>query len=461
MQAWEQFVAGQEIELGSETVQKWLKTLKVLRYDACNLYLEAQDAFQAMWFEEHVRHLVQLKLFNNNNKRIKVHLSTANASAKGMPGRQKKEKQAEAACLVPFDLQFDHVDPYCTFSNFVVSETNHLTHKVFSQVAGYDEEKRCLSFDPPALNAFNPIYVHGGSGVGKTHLLMGVVNLLSQRGIKVLFSRAQTFTDHVVSAIRAGEMSLFRQAYRNSEVLIVDDVHVFSRKGATQEEFFHTFNTLHVAGKQIILSANCPPGELQYIEPRLISRFEWGIVLALETPTRSEAGKILEQKAAIMQYPVHAKVIGFLLDTFSSCKSRNRALEALILRTHLNGNADKSFHSQLTVPLAKQILADLILEEQRAALTPERIVQQVAEHFGIKPEDVLGRAQTRDCVLPRQISMYFCRDHLKMPYVKIGDLFAKDHSTVMSSVKLIQKGIEANDKEIANAYRIIYKKFKS
>lgn len=457
MHAWEKFVAAQELELGSETVQKWLKTLKILRYDACNLYLEAQDAFQAMWFEEHIRQSVQMKLFNNNNKRIKVHLSIANIAAKSKYNRQKKEKQAEPIRST-FNLQFDDIDPYCTFSNFIVSQANQLTYKVFSQVAGFDVEKK-RPFTPEP-SAFNPIYVHGSSGVGKTHLLMATVHLLRQRGVKVLFSRAQGFTDHVVSAIRAGEMSLFRQAYRNSDVLIIDDIHVFSRKGATQEEFFHTFNTLHVAGKQIILSANCAPGDLQYIEPRLVSRFEWGIVLSLEIPSREEAGQILQQKASVMQHPIHAKVIEFLLDSFSSCKSLNRALEALILRSHLNGHASKPLHAHLTVPLARQILSDLIHEEQQAALTPARIVQGVAEHFGIKPEDVLGKAQTRDCVLPRQISMHLCRHQLKMPYVKIGDLFDKDHSTVMSSVKLIQKGIETDDKEIASAYRIIYKKIK-
>lgn len=458
MHAWDKFIASQELELGKETVQKWLKTLKILRYDACNLYLEAQDAFQAMWFEEHIRQSIQLKLFNNNNKRIKVHLSVANAADKTKNSRSKKEKQTEAPKST-FDLQFDEIDPYCCFSNFVVTNGNELTYKVFSQLAGYHPDK-AGGMSAPELGAFNPIYLHGASGIGKTHLLMATAHLLRQKGIKVLFSRAQTFTDHVVSAIRAGEMSLFRQAYRNSDVLIVDDIHVFSRKGATQEEFFHTFNTLHVAGKQIILSANCAPGDLQHIEPRLISRFEWGIVLGLEPPSPEELSKILQQKATAMDYPIHPKVMEFLLDSFGSCKSINRALEALILRTHLNGDTNQSIHHQLTVPMARQILSDLIHEEQQSALTPTRIIQGVAEHFGIKPEDILGKAQTRDCVLPRQISMHLLRHQLKLSFVKIGDLFEKDHSTVMSSVKLIQKGIETDDKEIANAYRIIYKKIK-
>lgn len=460
MQAWDKFVESQETELGAETVEKWLKTLKVNRFDACNLYLEAKDAFQAMWFEEHIRQKVQQKLFNNNNKRIKVHLSVANAPATKTKAKQKKDKGPETP-LSAFSLMFDELDPYCVLGQFVVSDSNQLTHKVFCQISGCDPLARGKVVGNPELAVFNPIYVHGSSGSGKTHLLMAVAHALRQQGFKVIYSRAQTFTDHVVSAIRGGEMSLFRQAYRNTDVLIIDDVHVFSRKGATQEEFFHTFNTLHVAGKQIILSANCAPGELQYIEPRLVSRFEWGIVVSLELPSRKEAAAILQSKAAVMNFPIHQKVIDFLLETFGTTKALNRALEALILRSHLNEGVAKSIHSHLTVAISKHLLADLILEEEQTALTPHRIIQNVAEFFGMRPEDVLGKAQTRDCVLPRQISMHFCRYQLKMPYVKIGDLFAKDHSTVMSSVKLIQKGIDSDDKEIAGAYRAIFKKIRA
>jgi chromosomal replication initiator protein len=449
MQAWEKFVSVQEAELGTETIQKWLKTLKVVRFDACNLHLEAKDAFQAMWFEEHIRQKVLTKLLNNNNKRIKVHLSVANTQNKPTKSKSKKDKQPEV--LTPkFTLIFDELDPQCTFKNFVVAEANQLSYQVVIKVSSISHE----------LGTFNPIYLHGSTGAGKTHLLMAAGHELRNLGFNVIYSRAQTFTDHVVSAIRAGEMSTFRQAYRNIDILIIDDVHLFSRKAATQEEFFHTFNTLHIAGKQMILSANCAPGELQLIEPRLISRFEWGISLSLETPGTEELSQIVQQKAEMMSYPLHPKVIEFLLETFKNSKSLSRALEALVLRSHLNQSSGKT-NALLTAPLAKQILSDLILEEEKAALTPIRIIQEVAQAFGIRQEDILGKAQTRDCVLPRQIAMHLSRHQLKMPFTKIGDLFGKDHSTVMSSVKLIQKGIDTDDREIAGTYHSILKKLKS
>lgn len=453
MRAWEIFVEDQEKEIGLDTSQKWLKSLKVLRYDACNLFLEAKDAFQAMWFEEHMRQKVQTKLYNNNKKRIKVHLSVVNAAPqpKKLPAQKK---QAADDKRTGFSLSFDALDPQCTYSNFVISEANLLTFKVFEQIAGNAAQKS-LS----AGAAVNPIYVHGGTGSGKTHLLMATAHALRQQGMHVTYVRAENFTDHVVSAIREGEMSVFRQAYRNSDVLIIDDVHIFSRKGATQEEFFHTFNTLHVAGKPIILSANCAPADLRLIEPRLVSRFEWGIVLSLEMPLRQDAIQILSAKASALKFAMHPKLLDFLLDSFSTAKGWSKALEALVLRSHLGQSGGK--HSAgMTVVIAKELLKDLLMEEEQLTVTPSKIIRCTAEHFGIRVEDILGKAKTRDCVLPRQISMHLCRSQLKMPYVKIGTLFSKDHSTVMSSVKLIDSAIEADDPEIAAAYRAIVKKLK-
>lgn len=459
MQAWESFVESLELEIGNETVNKWLKSLKILRFDACNIYLEAKDAFQVMWFEEHIRQKVQTRLFNKNHRRIKVHLSLANTSVKAQNRTSKTQKSLEAD-PPSFDLIFDELDPHFTFSKFIVSASNMLTYKVFSEIARIrlEGEEAALKPKPPDLT---PLYLHGASGSGKTHLLMSTASALKQQGLHVIYARAQSFTDHVVSAIRSGEMSRFRQTYRNSDVLIIDDVHVFSRKGATQEEFFHTFNTLHIAGKQIILSANCAPNELQFIEPRLVSRFEWGIALSLDVPPRVKIEEMIQERVAAMDFALHQKVIDFLLDSFPNPKCLNQALEALVLRSHLNQQISKIPSTHLTIIQAKELLSDLLLEQRAAALTPQRILQYVAEYFGIKQEDILGKAQTRDCVLPRQISMHFFRHQLKLPYLKIGELFSKDHSTVMSSVKQIQKGMDADEQEIAVPYRSIMKKIKA
>ena len=431
MQAWKTFLEQQEADLGAETVEKWLKPLAVVHFDAGNLYLEAQNAFQTLWFEEHIRPKVLQQLYNNNKNKIHVHLSVANTPAKVK--KQTKKKPEAPPAKPAFELNFDALDPHYTFEQFVVSEANQFAYKLLSQI--------CTGQKGADTLQLNPIYIYGNPGTGKTHLLMAAAAALKQQGIHAFYSHTQTFTDHVVSAIRAGEMHLFRQAYRTNDVLIIDDVHVLSRKGATQEEFFHTFNTLHLSGKQIILSSNIPPRELQQIEPRLVSRFEWGIVVPLEPPSKSDMEKILLMKAEEMNFPLHPKVVLFLLESFPSLTSLNKAFNALILRCHL-----QTRENALTTQSVGQLLADLIKEEQKSALTAERIVKGVAEFYGIRPEDILGTSQKRECVLPRQISMHFCRQKLKMPYEKIGDLFSKNHSTVMSSVKLVQKALDSEEK---------------
>ena len=452
MKAWEDYLSQQKIELGNETVDKWLTPLKVLRFDACNLYLEAKDSFQILWFEEHIRPKVLKSFYNNNKKKIKIHLTVAGAErSKPETTKRKKGQAPQETTPLPFHLNFDLTDPYCTFDNFVVNESNVLTHKLL----------KSLVEDRKNLGTYNPIYIHGAGGTGKTHLLMALEQGLRAAGLKTLYVRAETFTDHVVSAIRLGEMSHFRQTYRNSDILIVDDVQVFSKKAATQEEFFHTFNTLHVDGKQIILGANCAPGELQMVEPRLVSRFEWGIVLPLEPLGNEDIRAVLEHKMHSLHFPLHTKVIDFLIETFPRgtgplCK----ALKALILRSHLNENTNSIKTTQLTVPQVKNFLSDLILEEEQAAITPQKIIQFTAEHFGIRSEDLVGRSQTRDCVLPRQIAMFLCRAHLNIPLLKIGDLFGRDHSTVMSSVRAIQNALEQNNIEITQPCDLLLKRLR-
>lgn len=452
MRAWENFLKIQEEELGAETVQKWLRSLKLVRFDAGNIFLEAKDSFQAIWFEEHVHAKAQAFLVNGNSRKIKIHLSIANHPGKEKDGKESgKGKGAAIATPFSFEMEFDSLNPSCTIENFIETEKNTLVYKLLRELT------RGPSATPQTAT-FNPIYLHGGAGVGKTHLLMALCHSFRKQGLKATYVRSETFTNHVVGAIRSGQMSAFRQTYRNIDILLLDDVHVFSRKAATQEELFHTFNTLHTDGKQIVIAANCAPNELQLIEARLISRFEWGIVLPLSPFSPEEMLCILNHKATSLNFALPLKVAEFLVASFtSSARSLVKALEALVLRLHLDVQHSTA---QLTVPLVKQTLSDLLVEEEQLAITIDKILSSVAEHYGIRPEDILSKAQSRDRALPRQVAMALCRTLLGTPYMKIGEAFSRDHSTVMASVKQIQNELDQDNKEIAGDWHAILKKLK-
>ncbi|MGA8164688.1 MAG: DnaA/Hda family protein [Waddliaceae bacterium] len=457
MQAWENFLKKQENELGAETVDKWLRSLKIIRFDACNLYLEAKDFFHVMWFEEHIRKKVLKSLVNNNKHQIKVHLTThENGSS---PSKKKVYKQKTSLSFpVSFPIIFDELDPHCTLENTIASENQLLAYKLLCKITNYDPISATIIPVENHLAAFNPIFLFGDEGTGKSHLLMAATHALRSCGFNVIYARAETFTKHVVSAIRGGEMSTFRQTYRNTDVLLIDDVQFFSRKSATQEELFHTFNALHLSGKQMIFSADCAPGELLYIEPRLVSRFEWGIVLPLSPLSQEEIGKLLEKKIEAMNIQLHPTIQEFLLSTFLTSRSLTQAIEALALRHYLKQQQENSPSSPLTLQTAKELLMDMIKKEKDTTLTSEKIIDTVSDYFGVSSGDIVGKKQTRNFTLPRYISMYLCREKLKASYTSLGKLFFRNHSTIMTGIKQIKEGIENNDKEITGPFCSIEKK---
>jgi chromosomal replication initiator protein len=423
MRAWEEFLKRCEEEIGPDAASGWLRTLKVTRFDAGNIYLEAEDAFQADWFEEHIRPRIASSLVNNNHRPIKVHLAIAGVSAEA-----KRRKGRAAAPLPLASFPPDPLDPWATFAHFVPSDETEVPYKLLSHLDVCD------------LATFNPIYLFGPSGSGKTHLLMAAASHFNKKGLRTLYVRAETFTDHVVNAIRTGTMRAFREAYRHNDVLLVDNVHVFARRAATQEELFHTFNTLHTARKQIVLSGKTPPHLLTAIEPRLMSRFEWGITLPLEKLPKQGLTDLLFRRSRYLQYALSEEAAAFLTAHFPSATSLLRALDALILRAP----------NQPARPL-HALLADLVEAEHTLALKPETIIAAVAHFYGIQVTDILGKSQSQECSLPRQLAMHLCRTELHMPYTKIGYVFSRDHSTVITATKQIERKLEEQDKELMAA----------
>lgn len=453
MQAWQDFITVLEKEYGKETVVKWVLPIKIIKFDAGNVYLEAKDSFQLLWFEEHVKPKAKKYLINNNNRPIKIHIKVDAKTAIPIPHANTETKD-ETIHFVP-----DRLEPLHSFEQFVSGNQNLVPYQIFCKLAGFNPDD--YRIEKPSLNlaTYNPLFLYGTSGSGKTHLMMALAQMLINRGLKVFFVRAETFTQHVVSAIRLGKMQEFRIAYRHVDVLMIDDIQIFSRKNATQEELFHTFNTLHTEGKQIILSSNLAPRFLDNIEERLISRFEWGLTLPLERISGAkELNQIIQKRTQFYRFPLKHEVIDYLMKKFHHAKALTKAIEILTIKSHLHKTDTKQL---LDLEEAKEFLEKYLEEESKDKLTEEKLLQIVSENFGIKVDDMTGKSQSRESVLPRQIAMFLLRRELKLPYMRIGTIFSRDHSTVMSSIKNVTKGIDEQDKELSSYLNEIQRKIVS
>jgi chromosomal replication initiator protein len=420
MKAWEDLLSTLEVDLGPQTVAQWLRPIKVVRFDAANLFLEATP-FQRAWFEEQIRPRISSGFTNNNQRPIKIHWIASDNSQK----QQLSEKE--------FRITPDLIEKEYRIENFVFG-SNQMASEIAKEISQNDK------------HIFNPIFFSAPPGCGKTHLLSGIANALMERGKKIFYVNAESFTDHVVQAIRLGHMLEFRKSYREIDALIIDDIHLFARRNATQEEFFHTFNALHTQQRLIVIGSQESPSKLQDIEPRLISRFEWGITLQLEPQSPNTLKEILHNKAHLLNLNAPNELFDFLIRHFSSNPIASiEALHAIALRSPQNFDLGH----------LKHVLADLLQKESDTVLTFDKIIEQTALYFGIRKEDLTGASQMREYAKPRQIAMFLCRNILQTSFQGIGRIFNRDHSTVMSSIKQVKNAIESKDQKFAEPVQAI------
>ncbi|MBM3198012.1 MAG: AAA family ATPase [Chlamydiae bacterium] len=436
MPTWELFLQALSTELGDEAVKTWLHPLKVIHFDAGNLYLEASTPFQVEWFEEHVRQKAIRSFVNPNSRPIKIHLTCS-----AMPSTPSHKKDKTPAPLPPLDLQGDPLMPEYTWDRFLFGEEGEVIERLLMQ-ALHREPTLCY-----------PFMLYGPNSSGKTHLLQAFTKKLQEQQVNVLYVRAETFTEHVVKAIRTGRMQDFRKAYRHLQVLVLDDVHNLAGKSATQEEFFHTFNTLHSLHRLILLSADKAPSLLEGIEPRLISRLEWGLVLPLAKLRKEELYILAKKQASQLDVLLTDSALDFLIDKFSSSPhSLQQAMQALYMRTP---------HTKNPAPLSsisvESLLKDILEQEQGTRLSIENILQEVALFYELTPQEILHKSQTKEYSQARQMAMFLCRTLLDMPFKQIGKFFQRDHSTVMTSVRNIEERI-SSEGETKTSYTKIRQK---
>lgn len=359
----------------------------------------------------------------------------------------EKEKMKESTAKPSNHVNYENanLNPKYKFDTFVVGSNNKLAHSAALAAAESPGE------------VYNPLYIYGGAGLGKTHLMHSIGHFILERNpdIKVLYVTSENFTNEVISCIRSGDaikMNNMREKYRTVDILMIDDIQFIIGKESTQEEFFHTFNTLHSAGKQIILSSDKPPKDMETLEERLRSRFEWGLIADIQPPDYETRMAILQKNAENYNKEVDNEVLSYIAD---NVKSNIRELEGALNKIMAFSKLNKV---DINLEYAEEALKDVIYPNKQREITPSLIIEVVAEHFGVSPEDIASKKRTAELVQPRQVVMYFCREMTANSLQNIAKAIGKkDHTTVLHGIKTISKEME-NNEELKNQVDIIRKK---
>ena len=364
-----------------------------------------------------------------------------------LPGQTAAAAVREQTNVLTPVMERANLHPKYTFDTFVVGSNNKFAHAASLAVA-----------ESPG-KVYNPLFIYGGAGLGKTHLMHSIAHFILEQDPEknVLYVTSETFTNELIDAIRNGnnnnsKISSFREKYRSVDVLLIDDIQFISGKEATQEEFFHTFNDLHGNNRQIIISSDKPPKEIETLEARLSSRFEWGILADISVPDFETRMAILRKKEESDGYDIDDKVIQYIA---TNIKSNIRELEGALNKLIAYSRLDKT---PITVELAEKAIRDIIAPDQNREITPQLIVDTVADHFNVTPSDIASSKRNSEIVIPRQIIMYLCREMIDLPYKTIGTYVGKkDHSTIIHGCNRIESEMQQSE-ALRNTVDIIKRK---
>lgn len=421
-QAW-QAVRGQlQTEMPRAAFDTWVKDAEFISFEDGSFILGVKNAYARDWLDSRLSSTVARLLTGLLNRSVEVQFIVWQDSA--------CEKQAKDTLETNEPEEFTAPNPSInlryTFQNFVVGPSNRLAHAASMAVA-----------ERPA-QAYNPLFLYGGVGLGKTHLLHAIGNACHAKNLEVLYVSSEVFTNDLISAIRSHTTQAFRDKYRNIDVLLVDDIQFIAGKESTQEEFFHTFNTLHGQDKQIVVSSDRPPKALITLEERLCSRFEWGLAADIQPPDLETRLAILHAK----REKLGSNMPDDLLELIARrVQSNIRELEGAL--TRVTAFADLS-GLPLSPQLVETALGDLL--PRRVDLAPEEVVRAVAEYYGIAKEMLLSRDRSRQVALPRQIAMFIMRQEANLSLPQIGDaLGGRDHTTVMYACEKISELMSGDD----------------
>lgn len=423
-----------EKKLSTQTVETWFKPLKVMDISPTRVRFIVPKQFYADWIKENYLDTLKETLFHIMGQIPDIVFSVGES--------QKKEQPLDQEGLENKKISIPkNINPLYTFSNFVVGPGNQFAHAA------------CLAVADRPGGTYNPLFIYGGVGLGKTHLLHAIVNqcLVAHPHLKIRYVTSEKFTNELINSIRNEKMPEFRSRYRNIDVLLLDDIQFLAGKERTQEEFFHTFNALFEIKKQIVVTSDKTPREIKDLEERVRNRFEWGLIADIQPPDVETKVAILKQKASVQKINLPNDV-AFLLA--NSVQSNIRELEGLLTRL----SAYSSLYGQdITLDFTKEVLKDFLKLEEKE-VTPEEIIKHVARFFNIRSSDIKSKKKSSSVVLPRQIAMYIMRKRTKLSLPEIGHHFGgRDHSTVIYSLNKIEKMVQ-DEKKIKEIVESILKK---
>lgn len=413
--------------LNSDVYSRWIAVIRPESLDEKGLTLSVDNDFYQTWLEENYLPLIQNAVASVCGREVPIYFKVSDkkktVDSDELPSKKKTVREPSVQRLhneQPLNAKF-------TFDSFVVGPSNSFAHAAAFAVA-----------QSPA-RAYNPLFIYGESGLGKTHLMQAIGHyILNTSRASVCYISSETFLNDYIDALQHRSTVQFRRKYRNTSVLLIDDIHFIAGKASIQEEFFHTFNVLFDARKQIVMTSDRPAREIMGLEQRLVSRFEWGLVTQIQKPDFETRMAILRYNLSKCQVNLLDEVLTFIAE---KVKSNIRTLEGALIRTVSYQSLVKQ---SITVEQTAKLLADVINKEERPPLTCEVVQRTVAEHFEIKLSELMSKRRPQSVAIPRQIAMYLCRRMTNQSFPEIASAFDKTHAAVLHAYKVVNSRLDVD-----------------
>ena len=437
---WQAVLGEVELAISPASFTTWFRNTSILDFEGSHIVISVPNGFAKEWLENKYNQSIlrALKSFKENIKFVRCIVSASQKtpslkevdSVSTLPKNSLVDLRESVPANHPGDTGQINLNPRYTFENFIVGSNNELAHAA------------CQAVSQKLGRIYNPLFIYGGVGLGKTHLLQSIGNaiLSADPSRKLLYSTSERFTDDLVDRIKTKNIRDFKKPYLDVDLLIIDDIQFIAGKEKTQEEFFHIFNTLYQLNKQIVLSSDRPPKSIATLEERLRSRFEGGMIADVSRPDLETRIAILQHKAAIKDFEIGNEVLNYIA---SNIQNNIRELEGALSRVMVSCELKQI---EPTLSNVKKILSDIIHSGRKKGVNPKQIIEAVADFYDINIQDLSSRSRRKDIVKPRQIAMFLMREELRASFPGIGDqLGGRDHSTAMHAYEKIRQEIEQND----------------